>query len=198
MAQIITFQLVRNRERARELLGLVPQDQVPLIEEVLNMEVEEIPSRFRFRVHTADIEQTEEAKKQAKLTLTQLYTMYGREVFQILPMVFNPQVPPPIKEVATKFFIGATNLMEDVFEGFGEEDTDRFLPYIRDIEMMVEQIEAMKDQRLQGGGARGRQAGAANVREVGAGAPPLAGATGPYGGASTAGPGEVSEAAPPE
>jgi hypothetical protein len=167
------------------MLSLVPQDYWADLEQVLAMNVEDIPSRFRFRVQTADIEQTEEAKKQAKLTLTQLYTMYGREVFQILPYVYNPQVPPQIREVAVKFFVGATKLMESVFEGFGEYETDTYLPYIRDIQMMIEQIEALKDARLQGG-SHVRAVREAPVGQMGPAAPPIGGFTGPYGGTAGA------------
>jgi hypothetical protein len=179
IGQLVTYQLVRNKERTKGLLGLLPLDKQAVVQQVLAMNVEDIPSRFRFRVQTADVEQSEEAKRQSKLTLVQLYTMYGREIFQIVPMIYNEQVPPPIKEVATKFFIGATKLMEDIFQSFGTRETDDYLPYIRDIEMMVQAIEAQKDLKLQGGSS-----GRAISQPVASGAVATQGPEGPYGGAA--------------
>jgi len=174
------------------------QYQEPCWQVLSTMNVEDIPSRFKFRVQTADVDQSKDAQRQSKLTLTQLYTMYGQQVFQILPMVYNPQVPPQIKEVANKFFIGATNLMQDIFEGFGVKDTDDYLPYIRDLEMMTDAVEAMKDQKLQGmtggmGGARTSQV----PKEVGPGTVATQGAAGPYGGAPVAGAGGIPQGGPP-
>jgi hypothetical protein len=182
MGQLITYQLVANKERAKALLELLPMDQRAGAEQILALNVEDIPAKFKFRVQTADAEQSKEAMRQAKLTLTQLYTMYGQQVFQILPMVYSPQVPPQIKEVANKFFLGATKLMDDVFVSFGVQEADDYLPYIRDIEVMTQAIEAMKDMKLmQGGMGGGRGIQAQNSPQMGAGAVAAEGSAGPYG-----------------
>jgi len=186
MGQIVMYQLVANKDRAKELIALLPaQFQETAWQAISTMNVEDIPNRFKFRVQTADVEQSKEAQRQSKLTLTQLYTMYGQQVFQILPMVYSPQVPPQIKEVANKFFIGATKLMEDIFESFGVKEGDDYLPYIRDIEMMTDAIEAMKDQKLQEqGGIGGSRTSnkAQNVPTVAGGTVATQGPEGPYGG----------------
>jgi hypothetical protein len=185
MGQLVTYQLLANKERAKALLDLLPAQNREAAAQVLAMNVEDIPSKFKFRVQTADVEQSKEVMRQAKLTLTQLYTMYGQQVFQILPMVYSPQVPPQIKEVANKFFIGATKLMDDIFTSFGVPEADDYLPYIRDIEMMTSMIEAMKDMKLmnQGGMTGGRAVQAQNQPQVGSGTVATQGSEGPYGGA---------------
>lgn len=148
IGRIAVFQMIRNRNRMEPLLKLLPEDQRTAMEQVLEMNVEDIPTSFRFKVHTTEIEKSEEARKQARLTLVQLYTMYGQQVFQLLPVIYNNQTPPPIKEAGTKFFIGATKMMENMLKDFGEDETRDFLPYIKDIEMMVQAIEAQKDLQL--------------------------------------------------
>lgn len=154
IGQIIMFQLIRNRERTqRNLLKLVPVDQREALSRLLDREVEDIPNNFQFRVQTTEVEKTEEARRESVLKMIELYTLYGKQVFSFLPMVYNPQVPPQIQQVAQKFFTGATNLMEKTFNFFGEENTDDYLPYIRDIEMIQSAIARMKDQQI------------ANVRE---------------------------------
>ena len=150
IGQIATFQLIRNRERAEQLFGLIPTEHHDALRRVLEMQVEDIPTAFRFKVNTTEIEKTDEARKQARLTLVQLYTMYGEKIFQMLPMVYAPQnqVPPPIQEAATKFFLGSTRMMSDIFKDFGESQPNEFLPYVKDIEMMVNAIEAQKNAAL--------------------------------------------------
>ncbi len=194
IGQLATYLLVRYKERAKSLLGLLPVDKQAIVQQVLNLNVEDIPSKFRFRVQTADVEQSEDARRQSKLTLVQLYTMYGKEIFQIVPMIYNEQVPPPIKEIATKFFIGATKLMDDIFQAFGTRETDDYLPYIRDIEMMVQAIEAQKDLRIQGGGG-GRGISQAST-QMASGTVATRSVEGPYGGSGGAPAGGVAQAGP--
>ena len=148
MAKIAVFQLIRNRERAKGLYYLIPEEHHPALDAILATNVEEIPSTFNFKVQTTEIEKSEEARKQSILTLTQLYTLYGKQVFELIPTIYNPQVPKPVQELGQKFFVGATNLMEQVFKFFGEDKTQDYLPYIKDIEMMLTAMDNQKDQGI--------------------------------------------------
>jgi hypothetical protein len=145
MGMLEVFQLVRNRDRAEVLFPLIDEKYTPHLQEVLDMNVEDIPTSFRFRVQTTEIERTEEARQEAKLKLMELYTIYSKQVFETLPIVYNPQIPQPIKEVAQKIFIGQTNLMEELFQFFGEEKTEDFLPYVGLLEMVQRAIDRQKE-----------------------------------------------------
>ena len=146
--QLEVFQMVRNRERVEQLFPLIDEKHIPALQEVLDMNVEDIPTSFKFRVQTTEIERTEQARQEAKLKMMELYTLYGKQVFEFLPIIYNQQVPKPIQDVAQKFFTGSTNLMEDLFRFFGEEKTDDYLPYIRDIEMIQNFIDRQKDKKV--------------------------------------------------
>jgi hypothetical protein len=192
IGQIVVFQMVRNKERVD--LTLLPEDQRQAMQDILNMNIEDIPSVFKFRVKTTELQQTEEAKRQAKLTLIQIYSMYGERVFSMLPMIYSPQVPGPIKEVAMKFFLGATEMMADVFKDFGELETNKFLPYTKQIEIMMNAMEQMKQSQVSqmgGGNVRGNQ-GQVESNPIGGGGvnQPQTGAT-PVGGAMQPGPEQV-------
>ena len=198
VGQIVVFQLVKNKDKVREVLyPLVSPHDRQYLDNVLDMDVEDIPVKFNFRVRTTDVEKSQEAQRQGILTLTQLYTMYGKQVFQLLPTVYNQQVPPQVKEVAAKFFIGATKMMDKVLKFFGEEDTRDLLPYIKDIQMMVEALDNMKDQRL---GGMNVQQNSQEVQPVGApggGAGPAQGGFGVQNvSANTQGAGEAGGAGP--
>ena len=159
MGQLMTYQLIRNADRTANLIAMLPEEDQPFVKNVLTQfKVEDIPSTFHFQVQSTDPEQTKDAQTQVKLTLTQLYTQYGKEIFGIIPIIFNPQTPPEVKQIATKFYVGATNLMDEVFKTFGEKQTQDYLPYVRDLEMLQDAVDAMKEQKLQQikrGGANG-------------------------------------------
>ena len=149
--QITTFQLVRNSDRVKKgLIRLLPEEDQINIMPILDLQVEDIPSALSFSVETTDVDKTEEVKRQNLLTLTQLYTMYAKETFQLLPLVYAPgnNVPQEIKEVDSKFLVGSTTLMEDIFRFFDVRDPDSYLPYIDNLRMMHEAIEAQKNQQV--------------------------------------------------
>jgi hypothetical protein len=178
LGQIIAYQLVYNRDRTKEMFHLVPGKYHDALDVFLSIPIEDVPTRFRFRMKTTEAENTEMARKQSRLTLFQLYSMYSKEIMQLLPIIYNPQaqVPPEIKQHAAKLLVGATNLLEDIFNDFGELQTNKYLPYIQHIEMMLRGIDMMKAQVVGGmGGVR------ANRGEVG---PPAGGGqgVGPIGG----------------
>jgi hypothetical protein len=174
MGQMIFFQLVRNRDRID--YSVVPPDDVELLKELFSMNVEDIPTQVQFQVRTTEPEKTDEARRQAILTVTQLYNLYGQQMFQLLSVLTNPQMPPAMKEAGAKFIMGGTKLMEKVLEDFGERETDDYTLYIRDIEMMVEAMEDLKDRQL--GVGSGIRAGGGGAR------------IGPPGGGGAGGPGQ--------
>ena len=152
IGQIIGFQLIRNKERAEDLQYLIPEEHWAGFQEVLNMPVEDIPTRFRFRIQTTEAEQTEQAKQQMMLTKVQVYQMYAQQVIPLAAQLYNPQVqqqmPPPLKEMMTKIFVGSTKMMSDVLEQMGTDDPNKYVPYIKDLELMMQMLEQQKDQQL--------------------------------------------------
>ena len=119
---------------------------------VLNMPIEDIPSRFVFKVRTTEVDETEEARRANNLARVQLFSMYTKELAQDLQMAM--QAPPELQPAFLKLMVGLTRLVHETFEDFGTENPDRYLPYIKQYEMMVEQMESQMD----------RQLGAVNVR----------------------------------
>jgi hypothetical protein len=185
IGRLATFQLVRNKDFLGEQLNMVsPEHQEVLRSLLQDLNIEDIPSSFRFRIKTTDMQKTEEAKRQAKMTLIQLYVQYGQQVFQMLPMIYSQQanVPPAIKQVASKFFVGATNMMEEVFHFFGEERSDKYLPYVKDIQLMLQAMDMMKEQQVGGLYGQLNSAAKANSNQMGAPGGQPVGPGGPAGG----------------
>src|SRR6056297_652195 len=78
---MVVYQMVANSDRAAEsILALVPMDKQELIRDVLNMNVEDIPSRFNFTIQVTEVDKTEEAQLQKAMTMQQLYSVYAERV----------------------------------------------------------------------------------------------------------------------
>lgn len=150
IGRLLTFQLIRNRERAMNLLHLISPEHHKNVMQILDLNVEDIPEVFNFSVWTTDIDKTEDAKQRGMMMMFQLYMQYGQQIFQLLPILADPKanVPPMIKEAAAKFVVGGTKLMEEAFEGLGEQEASKFLPYFRDLEFMMNLKEEAKNQEL--------------------------------------------------
>ena len=151
IGQVATFQLVRNKIAAKmSVMPLLPEKDWGLFEDILNVNVEDIPSKFNFRVKTTDSEKTEEMRTQQKMALFNLYSMYAEKMFQLAPILYgqNSQVPPQMKELGFTFFAGATKLMEDIFKHFDTRQTDDYLPYVEDINLLLDQVRELKEAQV--------------------------------------------------
>lgn len=153
VGSFIFFQLALNHERVT-CTELTPEEQ-GILKNLLAIPPEQLPSRFSFSITTSEADQTEEAKKQKLLTMTQLYTQYGQQIMQMLHgylgIMTQYQMPQQqmmalqkIDEYTKAFINGATKLMQDVFDKFGE-DSDELLPNIQDIRLMVEMLNIQRE-----------------------------------------------------
>ena len=145
----VVMQIVSNKDRAKLfLLPMLNQEDRVLVEEVLEMNVEDIPLRFHFEVKVTQEEQSEEAKRQSILALTQLYSLYFKEIMEMLPVLAQPGLPPQVSEFLMKFFVGRTELMRETLEMFGIGKTSSYIPYVKDVEFLLQMVDAMKEQQL--------------------------------------------------
>jgi len=154
IGQLVLFQLVRNKERV--VLDGLPEDEAARISAVLNMNVEDIPTKFSFTVETTDLSETEANKRQALMTLTQLYTLYFKDITEAVIMAANPQMAQLpmgslIQEIALKHYTGASHMMEKILRYFDELDTGRYIPDYRVIEQMQEMIAQKRAGGVTGG-----------------------------------------------
>lgn len=154
VGEIALFQLVKNKD---EIIPQIPklvseefqQDVIDFFNEI---ELEAIPQYFTCRVKTSDLEETKEAKRQARLSLNQLYMMYGEKAMQFLGMASSsdPNISQPMKEYALKLYLGLSNMMEETFKDFSEFDTNSYIPYIKDLENAMAEMERQKAGGMNG------------------------------------------------
>lgn len=181
IGQITLFQLVRNREKVRKsILPMLDEETAMMMDQVLEMEVEDIPTLFRFHVETTDSEKTEQVKTQQKMMLFQLYSTYGEKLLQLMQLGYAPpqsQIPPEMRKAAQRLMVGSTRMLDDILKTFDVQDTKDYLHYVEDIDLMLDMMTRMKESQVAeirnniGDGSRTPSLGAGNqsggVRPVG-------------------------------
>ena len=163
IGQMILLHLVSHPDRTRVFAASLDDEDQELVEELLSMPKEQLMTNIKVNIKSTEQEKTEDARRQQMMTMVQLYTMYGQQVFQLLPMIFGQeaQVPPEIKEVAAQFYVGSTKMMQKLFTLLEQPDSDDYLPYVKHLDMMLDMLEGQKDQQL--AAARQQQSGGGEI-----------------------------------
>jgi hypothetical protein len=191
IAMLIMFQLINHKDDVNT--DIIGTEDGKLVREVLDMKIEDVHLNFGFSITSTEIEQTEEARRQAILTLTQLYSMYGQKMLGLVQgdlqismqlMQQMPQLGPMVQksvgqyfEMSNQFKVGSTKLMQYLLDYFDIEQKG-YLPYTKDIEMMLEFMNAMKDVQI-GGMQNGQLPGnSGQPRSIGSGTQDLGGPVG--------------------
>lgn len=191
---MMVYQMVSYPDRSAILAeSLVSPEDAALLQEIFAMNVEDIPTRFRFKVQVTEIDKTEEAQLQKDMTLMQLHSMYTDRTIQLAMQIMQvQQMAPQMAEPIMKLYVAQTKIMQDIIERMTKKNPEEFTVYVKDLDMMLQQQEMMKDQQvLQMKGAMSGSNGAMG---------PVGPAAGPAGGnsvpAGVQGGGEVSGGAP--
>ena len=164
VGMMIFFQLVHNRERVvrkeREM-GRLNEEEITILNEALNMNVRDVPSKLAFHIRTSNVDETYEAKRQNMLSLTQLFSQYAQQVSPLVMMLFGQQgammqqQAPEAYKYMMSIYVGSTKLMSEVFKFMGEDDPLKYVPDIKKQEFILEMMNKMSNDMvdsLQGAG----------------------------------------------
>jgi hypothetical protein len=128
IGQLVLMQLVANRDKV-DLSMLSPEDAA-LVQQVLELPLETLPTTFAFTVETTDQSRSEETKRQTLAQATALYAQYGQQAMSLAAIVDNPQLPPTTltKQLAQRLFVGATEFVREAFTMMKVEKLAALLP----------------------------------------------------------------------
>lgn len=152
---IAFYQCVAHKDQV-DLSFLSENDRVNVME-ILSMNVEDIPTKFRFIVKSTELDKTEEARKQSYLAGSQMYAQYGQKMVELQQTIMMatqgmPQqgIPPnpQLAELATKLYVGSTEFMRKTFEAFDLGDPDTYFPFIEDTKFALKQQDEAKRAAL--------------------------------------------------
>ena len=168
MGRMIAILLAANVDII-DLSVLSEEDQL-LVKDLLSIPIEELPSKIRFRVETTDAARSEAAKKENYAAFIGLYNQYAQTVLQYGMAGANPQLPPELKVMTSRFMIGQTKIMEKMIEFLKIGDPRVYLPYLGDLEAQVDQMEGSREGEVTNGATQGLVGGVAPSGEAGIGA----------------------------
>ncbi len=154
IGEITVYQSVLNRDKAMEIASsLLDEKYLEPLSRALSTPPQDIPSKFIFQTNTTEIDESEDARRQNMITLTGLYMQYGQQSLQLLNMLAqlraNKQLDPEVEYFATKLYTGGTQMMSDVVEALGNRDPETFVPYVKNIQMMLEEADRMRERAAQ-------------------------------------------------
>ena len=142
------YQMIANKANVN-LDWLDAGDQMN-IQQVLGMNVEDLPSKFRFTVRTTDINKTDESRKQNFLMITQLYNQYGQTALQTLAMKANPQLAgsAEAQELLTSMYVGQASLMSRMIEFFDVGNPEDFVPFTDQVKLQLRAVDQVRKQQV--------------------------------------------------
>jgi hypothetical protein len=146
----ILYQLIFHSDKVRNgILKMLPEAEQELLLPILDLNVEDIPSNFSISVRVTDIDQTEEARLQKAMTMMQLQDLYtDRTIAMGERIAMLQQQMPQLVEPALKLYVARTKLMEEVYELLKVTDPESFTVYVKDMDFILRQQEAVKNAQL--------------------------------------------------
>ena len=151
IGELMLTQLVRNYQ-------LIDYDNMPesmeqLLKEVYSTPVEQIHNKFRFSVSMADIQQESRERQQVLVTLFELYGAFMDRITQYASVMSNPQLSQPgferMQEVMMTAYVGMNKLFERLLENFNEKEIADFMPFYRDMEYVLENLDKEKEAAVE-------------------------------------------------
>jgi hypothetical protein len=155
IAELLFRQLVANKdevikkERTAERLS---EEDVDMLEEILSQDITQIPYVLAFKARLVAEAETYEGKRQSILTLVGVYQQFLQGMVPLVQQTYADIDPTLVKHFMGKFVEGGTNLMEKVFQFFGEADTEDYMISADKIETMNDILAAMMGQNSALGG----------------------------------------------
>ena len=143
------YQCVANKELVD--VSWLPEGDREAVQEILDMNVEDLPTKFRFSVRTTDINRTDESRKQNYVMAMQMYNQYFQASMQILGAKMNPQVGQnaDIQELLNSTYVGLTGLTGKMLEFFDIGDPDDFLPFVDQIKVQLRAMDKVREEQVQ-------------------------------------------------
>jgi hypothetical protein len=153
IGQLVLMQLVANKDRVD--LSMLSAEEQTLVQQVLEMPLETLPTTFAFRVETTDQSRSEETKRQTLSQATALYAQYGQQAMSLASIIDNPQLPTTsvTKQLAQRLYVGATEFVREAFTMMKVEKLAELLPDTAGLVAQMQAEDQQQQQAANGGGS---------------------------------------------
>ena len=163
IAELLFRQLVANKEEVigkERIAKRMSEEDITILEEILSNDIDQVPYVLAFKARLVDEAETYEGKRQSLLTLTAVYQQFLQGLVPLIQQTYGDIDPVIVKAFMAKFVEGGTNLMQKVFQFFGEPDTDDYMISADKTETLNQVLLAMAGQNSALVGLLGEQNGA--------------------------------------
>jgi hypothetical protein len=143
---ILVTQLVANKDRV-DYSMVSPYDQEKL-RQIFSLNIHELATTFKLNVSTTELSETEAAKRQGMMQLYEVYTAFGQEILQYAQVLAQGGLPEGLTDALGSLYVGKVKMMRGMFENFNIDDIEDYLPYVRNLELMLKQLDTQKDEQL--------------------------------------------------
>lgn len=143
---LVVTQLVANKDRID--YSMVSEYEASLLKEIFALDIHTLPTTFKLDVKTTEMQETDQAKKEGYMNVWQMYSQFGQEMIQVAGMLAQGGMPEGMTDAVASYYVGKVKMMKEMLEYFQVDDVDDFVPYVRNLEMMLENLDKQKDQQL--------------------------------------------------
>jgi hypothetical protein len=149
LGMLVWLQCVANKDRviAREKAAMrLSDEELGILDKALSIPLGEIPMRISFGIKTTEAEKTFEQQRQNIMALSQLFAQYGQQTIPLAMQLFGPQglqmkqQAPDMWNYMAKVLTGSGKLIEQIFEFFGTQNTQDYIPDLSLLEKMMQTI----------------------------------------------------------
>jgi hypothetical protein len=127
---------------------MVSEYEAGLLKEIFALDIHTLPTTFKLDVRTTEMQETEDAKREGLMAVWQIYSQFGQEMIQVAGMLGQGGMPEGMTDAVASYYVGKVKMMKEMLEHFQIDDVNDFVPYIRNLEMMLEKLDSQKDEQL--------------------------------------------------
>lgn len=146
MGHIIVAQLVANKDRID--YSMVSDYEATKLKEIFAMDINEMPTKFKLDVKTTEMQDTDQARRQGFMSLWGVYSQFGQEMIQVAGMLAQGGLPEGMTDAVASYYVGKVKMMTEMLDQYNVDDVNDFVPYVRNLEIMLEQLDKQKDSQL--------------------------------------------------
>lgn len=122
------LEMYQQFNQAGKVFQVMGPDDAAVVMQFLQFPLELVRNGVVVSVTATSAANNKEVEIRTNVTLMQMLSQFYAQNLQAMMYAVNPQVPPPIRELAMLQVRGSTQLMRRILDSYGIQDVDDFLP----------------------------------------------------------------------
>jgi len=104
-----------------------------MVRQILQFPLELIRHSVAIDVTATSAALNKDVQVRTNTILMQLVTQFYQQMYQMMTLVVNPQMPPLLRMLAERMIVGSNTMMRRVLDSYDMQDVDRIIPDIQEI-----------------------------------------------------------------